>query len=115
MTAVKSIALLAAAGLALAACSSNDDRVRYDGIPFQVKYKAANKKVSRRDFIVTVKEPQRSEKGARAAAHHGGVTYCLSEAGYGTSKIIWQNDPLDEAVPLVIDGRSAVFRGKCNP
>lgn len=114
MTGMKSIALIAAAGLALTACTSADERVRYDGIPFQVKFKPANKKVSRKDFIVEVKEPQQSVKGARAAAHHGGVTYCLAEAGYGTSDIIWENDPLDEEVPLVIDGKSAVFRGKCD-
>lgn len=115
MTGIKPIALIAAAGLALAACESKDERLRYDGIPFQVKFKAANKKESRKGFIVEVKEPQQSEKGARAAAHHGGITYCLAEAGYGTSRIIWENDPLDEDVPLVIDGKSAVFRGACNP
>lgn len=114
MTVLKSIALVAAAGFSLAGCTPADERVRYDGIPFQVKFKAANKKVSRKDFIVEVKDPLQSEKGARAAGHHGGVSYCLAEAGYGTSKIIWENDPLDEEVPLVIDGKSAVFRGACD-
>lgn len=107
--------ILAAVCLALAACSSEDSRTRYDGVPFQVKYKAVNKKVSRKDFIVEVRDPQLSETGARAAAHHNGVTYCLTDAGYGTSDILWENDPLDEEVALVIEGNSAIFRGKCNP
>ncbi len=115
MMTIKSVALIAAASLALAACSREDSRTRYDGVPFQVKYKAVNKKVSRKDFVVEVRDPQLSETGARAAAHHNGVTYCLTDAGYGTSDILWENDPLDEEVALVIEGNSAIFRGKCNP
>lgn len=103
------------AAMVLASCgsvTSRDKRVRYDGVPFKTSSKAVNKKVSRADFEVTVKNALRSEKGARAAALHEGTTYCIEY--YGTSDIIWAVDPLNTDQPLQLDGSNAVYTGMCN-
>jgi len=116
---VSRVKLLAATALCLGvvtACDqSEDDRIRYDGIPFKAKAKVIDKKVSLANFRVEVYDAQQSFEGARMAAHHAGVSYCLAEAGYGTSRIIWDVDPFDPEAQLVLDGTSAIFHGTCNP
>nr|WP_240931668.1 hypothetical protein [Sedimentitalea sp. CY04] len=98
----------------LTACdSAKKKRPTYDGVPFKIKTKAVDKKNSRADFIVEIKDAGQSLEGARLAAAHAGVTYCLSEAGYGTSDIIWNINPRDpEAQLRLVDG-AAVFQGTC--
>lgn len=100
--------------VALTGCDkAKSKRPYYDGVQFSIKTKPVNKKASRADFIVEVKDAALSLDGARQAAYHSGVTYCLTEAGYGTSLIDWDVDPQDpEAQLRLVDG-AAVFQGKC--
>ncbi|WP_232281922.1 hypothetical protein [Roseobacter sp. SK209-2-6] len=114
MVKILSVSMLCA-GL-LAACGpSKEDRLRFDGIPFKAKAKVVDKKVSRAHFRVEVYDAPLSLEGARLAAHHSGVSYCLTEAGYGTSKIDWDIDPFDPEAALALDGTTAVFHGTCAP
>lgn len=102
------------ATLVVAGCGAKakDDRTRYDGIPFRASAKALNKKESLAEFRVVVKNALRSERGARLAAHHEGISYCI--ANYGLSDITWQNDPTDVETALVLDGDNAIFEGTCD-
>ena len=99
----------------LSACGSTNNRPTYDGVQFKTKAKAVDKKVSRADFVVEVQQASLSLEGARLAAHHAGVQYCIREAGYGTSKIIWDVNPYDTEAQLNLVGGTAVFNGKCDP
>ncbi|MEL0435987.1 hypothetical protein [Phycobacter sp. K97] len=111
---VNTLLALAAAGALLMGCGSSfKDRTLYDGIAFKAKAKPVDKKVSRADFRVEVSKASQSYKGARLAAHHAGVTYCLTDAGYGTSEIVWDVDPYDPDAELRLDGDTAVFHGTC--
>ena len=100
--------------VALTACeNARNKRPAYDGVEFKIKTKPVDKKVSRADFVVEIKDAALSFDGARLAAAHAGVRYCLSEAGYGTSDIIWDVNPRDpEAQLRLVDG-TAVFHGTC--
>ena len=100
--------------VALSACDkAKNKRPTYDGVPFSIKTKPVDKKVSRADFTVEIKDAALSLDGARLAAAHAGVRYCLSDAGYGTSDIIWDINPRDpEAQLRLVDG-NAVFQGTC--
>lgn len=107
-------ALVASAGLLVGCGKSLSERTFYDGVPFKTKAKPVDKKVSLADFRVEVFKASQSYKGARLAAHHAGVTYCLSDAGYGTSEITWDVDPFDPEADLRLDGDTAVFHGTCD-
>lgn len=102
--------------VALSACEkAKSKRPVYDGVPFSVKTKAVDKKVSRANFVVEVKDAGFSLDGARLAAEHAGVTYCLSEAGYGTSNIQWDVEPRNPDAQLRLVDGTAVFHGTCDP
>ncbi len=112
---LNTVLALAAAGALLMGCGSSfSDRTLYDGVAFKAKAKPVDKKVSRADFRVEVARASQSYEGARLAAHHAGVSYCLSEAGYGTSDIIWDVDPYDPEAQLRLDGDTAMFHGTCD-
>lgn len=106
--------VLVLGAVALSGCDkSKSKRPSYDGVEFKIKTKPVDKKVSRADFIVEIKDAAQSLDGVRLAAAHAGVRYCLTEAGYGTSDIIWDVDPRDpEAQLRLVDG-NAVFQGTC--
>ena len=109
------VALLLGA-VALAGCDkAKNKRPTYAGVPFKITTKPVDKKVSRADFTVKVDEAALSLDGARQAAYHSGVTYCLNDGGYGTSRIIWDVDPQDPESQLRLVDGAAVFQGKCDP
>ena len=110
---ILSVALVLSA-VALTGCeSAKKKRPTYDGVPFKIKTKPVDKKVSLANFTVEILDAAQSLEGARLAAAHAGVTYCLSEAGYGTSDITWDVNPRDpEAQLRLVDG-DAVFQGTC--
>ena len=104
------IILAALMTLALAAgCTDSENRIAFDGKFFRVKARKAD---TRDTFTVTVRDVSRSVEGARLAAHHGAVSYCVGM--YGSSEIIWAGaSPLDRDAPLrVVDDR-LTFAGRC--
>lgn len=108
-----SLALALASALVLSSCGNVSNRPTYDGVAFKARAKAVDRKETRAVFRVEVPDVSRSIMGARLAAHHAGVTYCLSDAGYGTSKIDWDINPLDPEATLKLDGDDAIFVGEC--
>lgn len=107
---------LALGAVALSGCDKKEDkRPVYDGARFKIKTKPVDKKVSRADFTVEVQDAAVTLEGARQAAYHSGVTYCLVEGGYGTSNIIWDVDPQDPESQLRLVDGAALFQGKCDP
>ena len=112
---LKTVMVLAASAALVVGCGKSlKDRTLYDGVAFKAKAKPVDKKVSLADFRVEVSKASQSFKGARMAAHHAGVTYCLTYAGYGTSDIVWDVDPYDPEAELRLDGDTAVFHGTCD-
>ena len=106
---MKSLVLMAAVAAALAGCADPTKRILYDGQFFRTKAKAVDKTLD--TFVLTVKDPGKSLLGARQAAHHEGVRYCVKN--FGTSEIIWDIDPLDEqSQPRIVDN-AMTFQGKC--
>ena len=109
-------AVIVLCAITLTACAkAKSKRPLYDGVPFSIKTKPADKKASRADFTVEIKDAALSLDGVRQAAYHSGVTYCLAEAGYGTSNIIWDIDPNDPESKLRLVEGTAIFQGKCDP
>ena len=110
----KTFALIGLCAGALAGCADLvNNRPLYGGVPFKAKAKAVDKKADRAVFTVAVSDATRSLEGARLAAHHEGVRYCIEN--YGTSKIDWPIDLDNPEVPLPRDGDNALLRGTCNP
>ncbi|MEM6303616.1 MAG: hypothetical protein AAF744_02790 [Pseudomonadota bacterium] len=104
------LTLAAAAVLALlAGCGPDRNGVAYDGQFFNVR---SSKVDSQRDvFTVTVRDAAKSIEGARLAAHHEGVSYCVEN--YGSSDITWRTDPLDEEAQLTLTDGDLTLQGKC--
>lgn len=108
--------VMALSAAALTSCDTfKSKRPFYDGVQFNIKTKPVDKKASRADFTVEVDDAGLSLEGARQAAYHAGVTYCLSKAGYGSSDIDWDVDPNDPESQLRLVDGAAVFQGKCDP
>lgn len=106
---IRSLVLGTATVAMLAGCTSSQNRIAYDGEFFRAKLSKVDRQ--RDEFIVTVRNPEKSLSGARLAAHHEAVQHCIEN--YGSSDVIWNSDPLDEeAEARIIDGR-LTYRGKC--
>ena len=105
----KMIMIAVAGTLGLAACTDSKNRIAHDGQFFRAKISKVDKQ--RDSFVVSVKEPGKSVKGARSAAHHKATAYCVEN--FGTSQIIWQVNPLDETVPLTVADNQISFQGVC--
>ena len=98
-----------AIGATLAGCTDSKNRIAFDGQYFRAKIAKVDKQ--RDVFVVSVKDPARTLEGARQAAYHEAVSYCLKN--YGSSQIIWQQDPLDEEAQLQIVDNVLSFQGRC--
>jgi hypothetical protein len=106
--------VLVLSAVALAGCdNAKNKRPTYDGVAFKIKTKPVDKKISRANFTVEILDAAQSIDGARLAAAHAGVSYCLNDAGYGTSDIIWDVNPRDPEAQLRLVEGSAVFQGTC--
>lgn len=104
-----SVLFATVAVLGLGACTDSKNRVQFDGQYFRAKISKVDKQ--RDVFVVTVKDPTKSVEGARAAALHEATTYCIEN--FGSSKIIWQVDPMDTETPLAVADNQIVFQGRC--
>ena len=93
----------------LAGCNDPSKQTLYDGKSFRAK---SSKVERQRDvFEVTVRGVSKSPTGARQAAYHEGVSFCL--AAFGGSEISWSQDPLDEEIALNVENDTIRFRGRC--
>ncbi len=100
-----------AAALVVAGCSDPDSKVLFDGYDFRAKTAPVDKKRSRADFTVTIKDATRSLDGAREAGRYQGTRYCI--ANYGNSDIDWAVGPdTDPAQLRFVDGDLS-FQGTC--
>ena len=106
---MKHLALTALLFGGLAACTDPQNRIAFDGQFFRTNVAKVDK--SRDTFVLSVRNPGKSIQGARLAAHHEGIRYCVGN--FGTSKIEWDVNPLDEAVPPQLEDGKLVYRGKC--
>lgn len=109
MKRILSLTGLALGAAALAGCVDPSKQILFDGQSFRAK---SGKVEKQRDvFEVSVKGVSKSPSGARQAAYHEGVSYCL--ATFGSSEIIWTQDPLNEEVPVNVQGDTMRFQGRC--
>jgi hypothetical protein len=93
----------------LAGCSSQEDRVAFDGIYFKTK---VSKVDGQRDvFTLLVKSASRSIEGAREAARYEATVYCVNN--YGSSDIVWVVGPDTPADNLRLVDDSLTFSGSC--
>ncbi len=106
---IRSLVLGAVAAAVLAGCSDSKNRIAYDGEFFRAKAKKVDKQ--RDVFEVSVNDPAKSLAGARLAAHHKGVQYCIEN--YGSSDVAWNADPLDEEAQVTVINGKLIYRGKC--
>lgn len=105
--AIGALALIAV----LAGCSGDKDKILFDGYDFRSKTAPVDKKRSRADFTVTIKDATRSLDGAREAGRYQGTRYCI--ANYGNSDIDWAVGPdTDPAQLRIVDGDLS-FQGTC--
>ena len=93
----------------LAGCQDPSKQVLYEGQSFRAKSSKVDKQ--RDVFEVSVKGVSKSPSGARQAAYHEGVSYCLGT--FGSSEISWSQNPLDEEVALNVDKDTIRFQGRC--
>lgn len=107
MTRIVFLSIIAAS---LAACSSG--RINYhqfDGIYFDARARAPERGSA--EFVVRVKNAERSLEGAREAAYYEAVQYCI--VTYGTSDIVWTDAPDADEDALLIEDGSLVVAGTC--
>ena len=102
------IAVVLSAGL-MAGCTNLSKRIAYDGQNFRTKVAKVDKQ--RDVFVVTVRDVSRSVDGARQAAYHEAVSFCV--ASYGSSDIVWDQNPLDKDIALRVVDNTVTFQGKC--
>lgn len=107
-------AMMALAGV-LAGCAQGplaiqNNRPVFDGQTFRASAKSVDRR-DRKEFVVTVRNVSKSPDGARMAAQHAGISYCIKY--FGTSDILWPLDPTDEGVTLPVDGDVLQLSAEC--
>ncbi|WP_170788375.1 hypothetical protein [Ruegeria lacuscaerulensis] len=89
----------------------SSQRVAFDGHFFKTKVKQVDKKASPTDFTVLVNDVSTSLDGARAAAQHEAIKFCI--ANFGSSRIDWAVGPFTETEKLRISDDKITFIGRC--
>jgi len=109
MKRILAVSALLLGATVLGACTDKTKQITYDGQYFRAK---ASKVDKQRDvFVVNVRDVSRSPKGARQAAYHIGVSFCLDS--FGSSDILWVQDPLDDEIPLQVVDDTISIQGRC--
>lgn len=96
------------AGL-LAACTSSEDRIIFDGQFYNAKIRKVERQLD--EFVVTVKPVSKSLQGAREAGRYEATVYCVNT--YGSSDIIWAAGPDAPEGQLNIDKDTLTLQGRC--
>ncbi len=109
---MRTMCILLIGALALTACTQQREsrKVAFDGIAFRMKAKAVDKRVSRADFTVEIRDAVQSLDGAREAGRWQGTRYCIEN--YGTSVIDWVVGPDSDASQLTLVNGDLTLRGK---
>ncbi len=96
----------------LLACSNEGDMILFDGHAYQTRAEITDRS-DRRRFKITVRNPEVSWIGARAAGEFEAIRYCIG--AYGTSELNWFPGSHEEDHDNVDDGRDLVLFGECRP
>ena len=82
----------------------------YEGVRFRAKLDSDRE--DRANFVVTVNDAGQSLSGAREAARHQAVEYCIKQ--YGLSEIDWEVSPdvEDDAALPIVNG-DLIMPGEC--
>lgn len=98
--------------MALTGCEQNSNRIAFDGAFF----KAKARQIEDADlsmFTVEVARVSQTLEGARQAAAHEGLRYCIDN--FGTSRIRWVVGPETPVETLRVVDDTLTFQGECNP
>lgn len=108
-TPMKTFVLLASASALLIGCTSQEDRVYFDG----EFYRANLRKVDRQfdEFVVTVRPVSKSLTGAVQAGEYEAISYCVNT--FGSSDIVWSIGPDTADTQLPIDRDTLTLSGTC--
>ncbi len=93
----------------LAACTSTDDRIYFDGHFYDSKLRKADGQFD--VFTVSVKPVSKSLAGALEAGKYEAVVYCVNN--YGSSDIRWSAGPDAPEGQLNIDKDTLWLQGRC--
>lgn len=107
----RTLGVLFAGALIVSACTSEEERIRFDGIFFRAK--AAKVEDDRSKFAATVFNAVQAIDSAREAGRYEGTKYCI--ANYGTSRIAWALGPDDPEEKLQIRDGALLLEGRCTP
>ena len=103
---VAAVLAVLAVGLALGACTRNEERVLFGGKYYPVRGQGAAG--DRQSFAVTTRRIDQGLDDARKAGQHEGTGYCLEN--FGTSEIDWA----EGETPEIVNG-TLLLRGRCGP
>lgn len=100
--------LVLCAGL-LAACTSAEDRILFDGQFYNAKLRKIDRQLDQ--FTISVKPVSKSLAGALDAGRHEAISYCINE--FGSSDIIWAAGPDMPEGQLTITDDTLTLQGRC--
>jgi len=104
----KWIGTMLCAGL-IAGCTSQDDRILFDGQFFNAKLRKVDRQ--RDVFTVSVKPVSRSLIGAVEAGEYEAVAYCVTQ--FGNSDIIWSAGPDAANGQYNVADDTLILQGRC--
>ncbi|MEQ6248346.1 hypothetical protein ABMC89_05600 [Sulfitobacter sp. HNIBRBA3233] len=106
---MKSWLILATATVLLAGCTSDDDRIAFDGQFYNAKLRKVERQLD--TFTVTVRPVSRSLAGALEAGEYAAIEYCVNT--FGSSDIIWAVGPETPQQSLPIESDTLTLQGQC--
>lgn len=105
---MRSMCLALLAGLTLAGCG-NDNRPVFDGAQFRANLNADRDDA--RNFVVEVRDADKTLTGAREAGRHEAVRHCIET--FGNSRIDWVQGPDAADGTLRIENGNLILTGQC--
>lgn len=104
------VTLVLVTGTLVAGCADREKRVMFEGNHYPAKARAESRD-DRRGFTATVRRADAGLDGARAAARHEGITYCVRN--FGTSDIAWAVGPEADPDVLMHSSGAVTVSGRC--
>ncbi len=100
---------LAAVTAVLIGCTSDEDRILFDGQYYSAKLRKVDRQLD--VFTVTVKPVSKSLAGALQAGTYEATAYCVNS--FGNSDILWTAGPDAPEDTLLIEGDVLTLQGRC--